>query len=80
MKRVVAIAFAGIVATSATAQAADLFGTVPQATVFGEPTEITSGWYLRGDFDYGWGSTPTIVPSDGLHSADLSQTVYNFDG
>jgi opacity protein-like surface antigen len=80
MKRIFAVAFAGIVATSATAHAADLFGTVPPTTVFGQPTEITSGWYLRGDFDYGWGSTPTIIPSDGLLPPLLSQTVINSDG
>jgi opacity protein-like surface antigen len=62
MKRVVAIAFAGIVATSATAQAADLLGPEAPAPVFGQPTEILSGWYLRGDVGYSQSNTPTIIP------------------
>ena len=66
MKRVVAIAIAGIVATSATGRAADLFGAVPPPTVFGQPTEITSGWYLRGDVGFTDSNTPTIVPQNDL--------------
>ena len=75
MKRVVAIAFAGIVATSATAQAADRFGTLTPPTVFGQPTEITSGWYLRGDVGFTESNTPTIIPQ-GVPQNELIPAIF----
>ena len=69
MKKIAAVALAGLAIASTPTQAADLFGTAPPP--LGEPAsnpevEIGSNWYIRGDLGYGEVNSPTIVPSAGL--------------